>query len=201
MFLTQLSKTIITRSVCGISLIVFTDKYQGHVQTLYTKWLFITFKLYPNTFEFNNSTLFFPSMPQPLNITPNTHQPWWPAALNRATSLPLVDSLTTCPGPIIMINFNFAAIYYLSILKSSIKIDLINLKHVKVVWQKCIRIQWHFIFSFWEAAETRWPKNKNQWTKKITIWPKIEKNRWPNNYLPNISLINELLVTLGHIET
>ena len=32
-----------------ISLIVFTDKYQGHVRTLYTKWFFITFKLYPNT--------------------------------------------------------------------------------------------------------------------------------------------------------
>ena len=43
------SKTIITRSRCVISLIVFTDKYQGHVQTLYTKWFFITFKLYPNT--------------------------------------------------------------------------------------------------------------------------------------------------------
>ena len=32
-----------------ISLIVFTDKYQGHVRTFYTKWFFITFKLYPNT--------------------------------------------------------------------------------------------------------------------------------------------------------
>ena len=31
---------------------------------------------------------------------PHKHQPWWQAALNRAASLPLVDSLTTCPGPI-----------------------------------------------------------------------------------------------------
>ena len=30
------SKKIITRSMCVISLIVFTDKYQGHVWTLYT---------------------------------------------------------------------------------------------------------------------------------------------------------------------
>ena len=29
---------------------------------------------------------------------PHTHQPWWQAALNKAASLPLVDSLTTCPG-------------------------------------------------------------------------------------------------------
>ena len=29
----------------------------------------------------------------------HTHQPRWQAALNRAASLPLVDSLTTCPGP------------------------------------------------------------------------------------------------------
>ena len=32
--------------MCVISLIVFTDKYQGHVQTLYTKWFFITFLFY-----------------------------------------------------------------------------------------------------------------------------------------------------------
>ena len=43
------SKTIITRSMCVIILIVFTDKYQGHVWTSYIKWFFITFKLYPNT--------------------------------------------------------------------------------------------------------------------------------------------------------
>ena len=43
--------------------------------------------------------LVFPSMSQPLKNTPNTHQPRWPAALNRAASIPLVDSLMTCPGP------------------------------------------------------------------------------------------------------
>ena len=57
-----------------------------------------------NIVQYSDSTLslsiqhFFPSMSQPLKITPNTHQPRWPAALNRAASLPLVDSLTTCPG-------------------------------------------------------------------------------------------------------
>ena len=37
------SKTIITRSMLTISLIVFTDKFQGHVHTFYSKWYFITF--------------------------------------------------------------------------------------------------------------------------------------------------------------
>ena len=37
------SKTIITRSMLTISLIVFTDKLQGHVHTFYSKWYFITF--------------------------------------------------------------------------------------------------------------------------------------------------------------
>ena len=37
------SKTIITRSMLTISLIVFTDKLQGHVHTFYSKWFFITF--------------------------------------------------------------------------------------------------------------------------------------------------------------
>ena len=32
--------------MCVINLIEFTDKYQGHVRTLYTIWFFITFKLY-----------------------------------------------------------------------------------------------------------------------------------------------------------
>ena len=36
------SKTIITRSMLTISLIVFTDKFQGHVHTFYSKWYFIT---------------------------------------------------------------------------------------------------------------------------------------------------------------
>ena len=36
------SKTIITRSMLTISLIVFTDKLQGHVHTFYSKWYFIT---------------------------------------------------------------------------------------------------------------------------------------------------------------
>ena len=35
--------------MCVLHLIVFTDKYQGHVRTLHTEWFFITFKLYPNT--------------------------------------------------------------------------------------------------------------------------------------------------------
>ena len=48
------SKTIITRSMCVISLIVFTEKYHGHVRTLYIKWFFITFKLYPNTWEYKH---------------------------------------------------------------------------------------------------------------------------------------------------
>ena len=48
------------RSMCVISLIVFTDKYQGHVRTLYTKWFFITFKLYPNMLVFLQSTMFRP---------------------------------------------------------------------------------------------------------------------------------------------
>ena len=38
------SKTIITRSMLTISLIVFTDKLQGHVHTFYSKWFFITIK-------------------------------------------------------------------------------------------------------------------------------------------------------------
>ena len=37
------SKTIITRSMLTISLIVFTDKFNGHVHTFYTIWFFITF--------------------------------------------------------------------------------------------------------------------------------------------------------------
>ena len=36
-------KTIITRSMLTISLIVFTDKFKGHVHTFYSKWYFITF--------------------------------------------------------------------------------------------------------------------------------------------------------------
>ena len=32
-----------------VSLIAFTDKYQGHVRTFYTKWLFITFHLLVST--------------------------------------------------------------------------------------------------------------------------------------------------------
>ena len=37
------SKTIITRSMLTISLIVFTDKLQGYLHTFYSKWYFITF--------------------------------------------------------------------------------------------------------------------------------------------------------------
>ena len=37
------SKTIITRSMLTISLIVFTDKFKGHVHTFHSKWYFITF--------------------------------------------------------------------------------------------------------------------------------------------------------------
>ena len=48
-FITQSkSKTIITRSMIVISLILFTDKYQGHVRTFYTEWFFITFSLHSN---------------------------------------------------------------------------------------------------------------------------------------------------------
>ena len=36
------SKTILTRSMLTISLIVFTDKLLGHVHTFYSKWYFIT---------------------------------------------------------------------------------------------------------------------------------------------------------------
>ena len=36
------SKTIITRSMLTISLIVFTDKLQGYLHTFYSKWYFIT---------------------------------------------------------------------------------------------------------------------------------------------------------------
>ena len=35
-------KTLITRSMLTISLIVFTDQLQGHVHTFYSKWYFIT---------------------------------------------------------------------------------------------------------------------------------------------------------------
>ena len=44
------------------------------------------------------SVSLFPSMSQPLKSTPTTHQPQRPVALNRAPSLLLLDSLTTCPG-------------------------------------------------------------------------------------------------------
>ena len=37
------SKTILTRSMLMISLIVFTDKFQGHIHTFYSKWYYITF--------------------------------------------------------------------------------------------------------------------------------------------------------------
>ena len=35
--------TVITRSMLMISLVVFTDKFKGHVHTFYSKWYFITF--------------------------------------------------------------------------------------------------------------------------------------------------------------
>ena len=41
----------------------------------------------------------FPLCPNHSKANTHTHQPRWQAALNRAASLLLVDSLTTCPGP------------------------------------------------------------------------------------------------------
>ena len=93
------SKTIITRSMLTISLIVFTDKLQGHVHTFYSKWYFITLlafsRLVPtfihvteftiwNTFNmlFNDTTSFISNAYTSIFIFTFTHLIWFGRSTN-----------------------------------------------------------------------------------------------------------------------
>ena len=112
-----------------------------------------------------------PYMSQPLKSTPNTHQPRWPVALNRAASLPLVDSLTTCLGLKIALKFMFKSLSYLITIKHLVWLEKKSKKAVVLFWL-CHQFKFVTIFvPFFSSVYADWADIFEK--KQDTFWPAL----------------------------